>query len=109
MTQAPSKAASLERIERERAIWEQLLAEIGESRMLQPGATGDWTFKDVVAHLSGWRTRTLAKLEAAQQNRAPAPPPWPAHLSEDADTELIGRSRKCSRSIATRFNACTMR
>ncbi len=89
MTLAPSKAALLERIERERLIWEQWLAEITENRMLQPGATGDWSFKDVVAHLSGWRTRTLARLDAAQHNREPAPPPWPAHLSEDADLEQI--------------------
>jgi len=89
MTVAPSKGALLERIEGERAIWEEFIAEIGESRMLHPGATGDWTIKDVVAHLYGWRIRTLAKLEAAQQDREPAPQPWPPHLSEEADTELI--------------------
>ena len=57
MTETPSKRALLEQIERERAFWEGLVAEVGEARMLQPGATGEWTFKDVVAHLNGWRVR----------------------------------------------------
>ncbi len=54
----------------------------------QLGATDAWTFKDVVAHLNGWRTVTLARLDAACHGRAPAVPPWPAHLSAD-DTEAI--------------------
>jgi len=89
MTQTPNKRALLEQIEREHAIWDQLVAEIGEERMLEPGATGAWTFKDVVAHLQGWRTKTLARLDAALHNRAPAAPPWPAHLSEEDDVDAI--------------------
>jgi hypothetical protein len=80
MTQIPNKTALLEQIERERGIWEQLLAEIGADRMLEPGATGEWRFKDVVAHLNGWRTKTLARLDAAGHDQ---PPPWPADLSMD--------------------------
>ena len=71
------------------AIARACSAEIGEARMLEPGATGDWTFKDVVAHLNGWRSKTLARLDAAQQGITPAAPPWPANLSEDDDTDEI--------------------
>jgi hypothetical protein len=89
MTQVPNKSALLEQIERERIFWEQLQAEIGEQRMLVPGATGEWTFKDVVAHLNGWRSKTLARLDAAQHGHAPAAPPWPAQLDEDDDVDQI--------------------
>jgi hypothetical protein len=89
MSQIPNKSALLEQIARERTLWEQLLAEIGEARMLEPGATGDWTFKDVVAHLNGWRSKTLARLDAAQHGHAPAAPPWPAQLNEDDDVDQI--------------------
>jgi hypothetical protein len=85
MTATTSKAAWLERIEQERQIWERLLAEVGEARITEPGAAGDWSFKDVVAHLNGWRVLTLARLEAARDGREPERPPWPAHL--DADDE----------------------
>jgi hypothetical protein len=89
MTQTPSKPALLEQIERERTFWEGLVAEVGEERMLEPGATGDWTFKDVVAHLNGWRSKTLARLDAARHGQTPPLPPWPANLSEDDDTDEI--------------------
>ncbi|MEO7908994.1 MAG: ClbS/DfsB family four-helix bundle protein [Roseiflexaceae bacterium] len=89
MTETQSKSALLEQIDREQAMWEQLLAEIGEERMLEPGATDDWTFKDVVAHLNGWRIKTLARLDAAQHGHAPAAPPWPAELDENDDVDQI--------------------
>ena len=61
----PTKGETLAAIERERAAWENLLAEVGEDRMLEPGPMGDWTFKDLVAHLtttssiSMWNTSRL--------------------------------------------------
>jgi hypothetical protein len=87
MTEPMSKAALLELIERERGLWDDLVAEIGENRMLQPGATDDWSFKDVVAHLNGWRIRTLSRLAAARNHTDPAAPPWPAGLDEDEEGE----------------------
>jgi hypothetical protein len=56
--------------------------------MEQPGATGDWTFKDVVAHISSWRALALARLEAARQNQTPDLSFWPTGLDEDNDEEL---------------------
>jgi hypothetical protein len=56
--------------------------------MEQPGATGDWTFKDVVAHLSAWRLRTLARLEAARHDQSPNLSFWPAGLDEEDEDDL---------------------
>lgn len=91
MSAATDKSAVLDQIERERERWERLLAGVDQERMLQLGATGDWTFRDVVSHLNGWRRRTLDRLEAARDSREPAPPPWPAGLDEyhEADIDLI--------------------
>lgn len=88
MSATMSKAALLDQIERERLVWEQLLTTVGEAHMEQPGATGEWSFKDVVAHLNGWRVRTLARLDAARTGAEPAPPPWPADLDEDSEAGL---------------------
>ena len=68
-------------IRAERAGWHALLAAVGQERMEQPGPMGDWTFKDLVAHLTGWRERTIRRLEAGP-GREP-PPPWPSHLTVD--------------------------
>lgn len=89
MAETPGKSELLAQIERERFFWEQLVAEVGEEHMLEPGATGDWTFKDVVAHLNGWRRKTLARLDAARSGQTPVPPPWPAHFNEEDDVEEI--------------------
>jgi len=82
------KTDLLGRIDQFRADWEALLEEVGEARFERPGTAGDWTFRDVVAHLNGWRERTLLRLEAAHEGRDPAPPPWPSHLDDDTDDEV---------------------
>ena len=43
------------------------------TRMDQPGVAGQWSVKDVVAHLASWRKRTVARLQAAARG-APEPP-----------------------------------
>lgn len=86
-TTNPSKGEILSAVERERAGWETLLADVGERRMTEPGAVGDWTFKDLVAHLNGWRSRKLARLEAAAWDRPEPAAPWSADLNEDADED----------------------
>jgi len=57
-----------------------------------PGATGDWTPKDAIAHLSAWRWWSVTRMEAAACDEEPTPP-WPAGLDEgdDADVERINR------------------
>lgn len=82
-TTTPTTGEVLAAIERERAAWEALLAEVGEQRMLEPGPMGDWTFKDLAAHLTGWRVRTLQRLEAAAHGQPEPAPVWPANLQSD--------------------------
>jgi hypothetical protein len=82
------KQALLDKIQREAELWEAFLDEVGEGRMELPGATGDWTFKDVVAHLSGWRSRTIERLEAGREGKTPTFSNWPAGLEEENEDDL---------------------
>ncbi|MEO8972074.1 MAG: maleylpyruvate isomerase N-terminal domain-containing protein [Ktedonobacteraceae bacterium] len=41
-----------------REEWDELLAQIGETRMEQSGATGKWSVKDVIAHVA-WCEREM--------------------------------------------------
>jgi uncharacterized damage-inducible protein DinB len=52
------KATFIETLHAGRAEWEALLAEVGEARMLQPGAAGEWSVKDVIAHVM-WSEREM--------------------------------------------------
>jgi uncharacterized protein (TIGR03083 family) len=56
-----------------RAEWDALMAEVGEERMTEPGATGAWSVKDVIAHLAGY-ARWYANAAEAQL-RGELPPP----------------------------------
>ena len=69
---------------------ERVVAEAGESRLERPGGFGELTLKDVVAHLTSWRLITAVRLEAGLRGEEPTFP-WPAHLSEEHDTDAINR------------------
>ena len=77
------KSELLNGLQEEYQQWEAFLDQIGPARMDQPGVTGHWSIKDIVAHLTGWRRRTVARLQAAQRSEPEPPPPWPAHLQTD--------------------------
>lgn len=100
MENSTSKAKLLEDLQDENAQWEKLLAEIGEARMTQPGVAGHWSVKDVVAHLTGWRRRTVARLQAVARGEPAPPPPWPQHLQTDDEINawIYEQNRNCSLS-----------
>lgn len=65
-------------IRADRAFWRALCDEVGRERMDEPGPMGDWTFRDLAAHLAGWRNLRIAQLEAAGHGARQPPAPWPA-------------------------------
>lgn len=69
---------------------ERVIAAAGEERATRPGSFGELTFKDVIAHLTGWRQVTVARLEAGLRGEEPSMP-WPAQLNEDHDLDEINR------------------
>jgi hypothetical protein len=79
-----SKAQLLNELQDEQAQFDALLGAIGEAHMTQPGVAGDWSIKDIVAHLTSWR-RTVASFQAALRHGSSFASPWPSHLEEDND------------------------
>ena len=79
-----SKAQLLTDLHDEQAQWEALLGDIGEAHMTQPGVAGEWSIKDIVAHLTAWRRRTVGRFQAALRHEPTPPPPWP-QLPTDAE------------------------
>jgi hypothetical protein len=63
--------------------------------MDQPGVNGDWSVKDVVAHLTGWNRWLVARLQAAGDGDPDPAPPWPADLqTEDEINAWIYESNR---------------
>ena len=63
--------------------WEVFLDQIDPTRVDQGGVNGDWSMKDIVAHLTGWNRWLVARLQAAGRSEPEPPPPWPAYLQTD--------------------------
>jgi hypothetical protein len=100
MSTSMSKAQILSDLKNEQAQWEALLADIGEAHMTQPGVAGDWSIKDIVAHLTGWRRRTVARFQAALRHEPAPPPPWPPQLQTDDEINAWIYEANRERSLA---------
>ncbi len=72
--------------------WEKLVADLSEEQLNTPQPDSTLSIKDVLAHLMAWQQRSIARLEAAVQNKEPEFPQWPAELvpdSEEGDPDKI--------------------
>lgn len=59
------KAIFLETLRTKRVEWEALLDEVGEERMTQPGVEGEWSIKDIIAHVA-WSEREMVGVFATR-------------------------------------------
>ncbi len=58
-----TKAAIVEMAREGYANFDAVLAGLGASRLTEPGLPGEWTVRDVVAHVSFWQCRLLRILD----------------------------------------------
>lgn len=78
--------------------WENLLNQIGRERLTEPGVTGEWSVKDIAAHLAAWEERAALWTEGIRTNTKPPPAPWSRGLSEDEENASIYEMNR-SRSL----------
>lgn len=100
MTTDSMKATALRRIDDEQTLWLELVAAVGEDRMDEPGPMGEWTFRDLTSHLTGWREYSIARLEAVARSEADAPFPWPTVLTTDDEINAWIRDTAARQSVA---------
>ena len=88
MSTSMSKSQLLSEIQNEQAAWEAMLSAINEADMTEPGVAGEWSIKDIVVHLTGWRRRTVGRLQAALHHQPEPASPWPSHLQTDDEINV---------------------
>lgn len=86
MTYQITKAKLLDELGAARAEWDTLLAEVGEERMTEPGAAGDWSVKDMIAHLTSYSQRFISASEAHFRGELP-----PLDGTEGMDFETLNQ------------------
>jgi hypothetical protein len=62
----------------------QVISGLSEKETLAPGVVGDWSLKDVLAHLTRWEAELVKLLWQLSQGRTPA-----SLLVEEIDTDEI--------------------
>jgi hypothetical protein len=71
------------RVRDDQRFWRDLVAEVGREHMAEPGPMGEWTFKDLAAHLAAWRNYRIPMIQAVARGEQMPRPPWPSDLAED--------------------------
>jgi hypothetical protein len=66
-----NKALIIERLKTERRRLEQNLALLSQEEMLIPGVVGEWSVKDVLAHLADWEEHFTGWVEASRKGGKP--------------------------------------
>ena len=83
VTNSKLKHQLVDIVDEARTEWEALLADVDPDRFDEPGVAGDWSFRDVTAHLLAWRDGGIRLLEAEARGEPEPPTPWPAELTTD--------------------------
>ena len=77
-----------------RAAEQDLFAAVPPGKRAAPGTIGDWSPKDVLAHLAAWRAVEARRLEArAAESDAPTDDPAPNEPIDESNARLHARDR----------------
>ena len=66
MPQPKTKDQIIRRLQTERKRLEQNLARLSQDRMVEPGVVGEWSVKDILAHLADWEAHMPVWMAAAR-------------------------------------------
>lgn len=87
------KEGWLHLIRSERGAWESTLAEVGKERMEVPGVVGDWSVKDILAHVTFWEGSSARHLEAALRGEPPAPTKYKGLETDEINDRVYRENR----------------
>ena len=89
-----NKAELMEWLRGEQQQWRDLLMQFDEAGLEMPGVNGDWSLKDLVAHLTTWHRDHILCLEAAIKGTPVPDPPWPLEITntDEINTWIFSQS-----------------
>ena len=71
---AKTKQELLESIETTRALLEKKFSKLTPKQMVWPGSMGEWSVKDILAHLVDWEQRFIGWYQAGLRGEVPETP-----------------------------------
>ncbi len=100
MPRPTTKKQLLKIIEMEQKALEQFLAGLSPAQMIRPGAIGEWSVKDILAHLLEWQHMVLNWHSAGLQGRVPVIPSAEFNWSQLPQLNQQIYEKHCNRSLA---------
>lgn len=85
-----NKQELLSKIEAAHSEWQSFLGQVDQARLDEPGVTGDWSVKDLLAHLSSWQQRVLDRMDA---DKTGVPVEFAGRDLEEINVALYERNR----------------
>ncbi len=85
MSYPPTQAQLVARIRSAHVQMEALLASLSLAQMTRPGTEGEWSVKEVLAHLIAWERRLTRQLQAAARHESGRVPLFSADEPQDID------------------------
>jgi hypothetical protein len=83
MTAEMSKTTFVSTLRSDHQEWESILSQVPEERMAEPGAAGEWSVKDLIAHITVYERWTTEWLGPALKGELPD---WDYPEGEDTAT-----------------------
>lgn len=90
MPKIETKSQLLEKVNSERALLERELASLSAEERITPGVVGEWSAKDLLAHLARWEQMFLGWHDATLRGEIPAVPA-PGITWKPADVDRLNR------------------
>lgn len=100
MPRPTTKKQLLEVIEVEQKALEQFLAGLSRTQMIQPGAIGEWSVKDALAHLLEWQNMVLGWYSAGLRGKVPVTPSEEFNWSQLPQLNQQIYKKHCGRPLA---------
>ncbi|MEO7001207.1 MAG: ClbS/DfsB family four-helix bundle protein [Ktedonobacterales bacterium] len=85
MQQPTRKSEILDQIRATHQLLEALLADLDAARMTQPGVNGEWSVKDMLAHIAWWERHRVRSLRSGSDDSYVEG----VDLGVDADTDRV--------------------
>jgi hypothetical protein len=108
VTKQTSKAQLLNDIVTERRRLEKSLVSLSEEEMVQPGVTGNWSVKDILAHIVAWEQLLLSWHRSGIQGQNVERPPvgMSQRAIDELNQEIYEKHRdRCLEETKAEFSA----
>ena len=86
-------AQLLEVMRTARSNWEALLAEVGEARLTEPGVEGNWSLKDIIAHITYYETWAADNVMAFRRGEPRPQAEYKGLEMDERNARIFERSR----------------